>query len=153
MPSDRAIAQLRDTLELDPNYEWARVNLGQAYEQKGENNLAIQEFQRALVTSPSSPLSISALAHAYALSGNHAEALKLLAELQSLSKKQYVSPYYVAVVYLGLGKNELAMDWLEKAYTDRSNGLVFLKVEPELDPLRSSSRFLVLQAKMNFPND
>jgi hypothetical protein len=52
-----------------------------------------------------------------------------------------------------LGKNELAMDWLEKAYTDRSNGLVFLKVEPELDPLRSNPRFLALQAKLNFPSD
>jgi len=150
---DRSIGQLRDALELDPNYEWARVNLGQAYEQKGEYNLAIQEFQRALEVSPSSPLSISALAHAYALSGNHAEALKLLAQLQSLSKKQYVSPYYIAVVYLGLGKNELAMDWLERAYTDRSNGLVFMKVEPELDPLRSNPRFTALQAKLNFPDD
>lgn len=148
---DRSIAQLRDTLELDPNYKWARVNLGQAYEQKGEFNLAVQEFQRALEISPSSPLGLSALAHAYGLSGNPAEANKLLARLQSLSKKQYVSPYYIALVYLGLGRSELTMDWLEKAYTDRSNGLVFLKVEPELDPLRSNPRFLALQAKLNFP--
>ena len=149
---DRAIAQLRDTLELDPNYVWARLNLGQAYEQKGEYNLAIQEFQRAVELSQSSPLAISALAHAYAISGNHAEAAKLLATLQSKSKTQYVSPYYVAVVYLGLGKNEAAMDWLERAYADHSNGLVFLKVEPELDPLRANPRFAALQARMNFPN-
>lgn len=149
---DRAIAQLRDTLELDPNYVWARLNLGQAYEQKGEYNLAITEFQRALEISPSSPLTISALAHAYGVSGNHAEAAKLLAELQARASKQYVSPYYVAIVYLGLGKNALAMDWLEKAYTDRSNGLVFLRVEPELDPLRKDPRFVALQAKLDFPN-
>jgi hypothetical protein len=55
-------------------------------------------------------------------------------------------------VYLGLGKNETAMTWLEKAYADRSNGLVFLKVEPELDPLRSNPRFVALQQKLNFPN-
>ena len=149
---DRSIAQLRDALELDPNYVWARLNLGQAYEQKGEYNVAIQEFQRAVELEPSSPLTISALAHAYGRSGNHAEAAKLLADLQARSRKQYVSPYYIAIVYLGLGKNELALDWLERAYVDRSNGLVFLKVEPELDPLRSNSRFLALQAKMNFPN-
>jgi TolB-like protein/DNA-binding winged helix-turn-helix (wHTH) protein/Tfp pilus assembly protein PilF len=149
---DRAIAQLRDTLELDPNYVWARLNLGQAYEQKGEYNLAIQEFQHAVELSQSSPLAISALAHAYAVSGNHPEAAKLLVTLQSKSKTQYVSPYYIAMVYLGLGKNEVAMDWLEKAYADRSNGLVFLKVEPELDPLRSNPRFVALQARMNFPN-
>jgi TolB-like protein/DNA-binding winged helix-turn-helix (wHTH) protein/Tfp pilus assembly protein PilF len=148
---DRSIVQLRDTLELDPNNEWARVNLGQAYEQKGEVQLAIAEFQRAVEQSKSSPLSVSSLAHAYALSGNHAETEKLLAQLQAMSKKQYVSPYYVAIVYVGLGKNEVAMDWLEKAYDDHSNGLVFLKVEPELDPLRSNPRFLALQAKLNFP--
>lgn len=149
---DRAITQLRDALELDPNYVWARVNLGQAYEQKGDYRLAIEEFQHAVEISPSSPLTISALAHAYALSGNRAEAMKLLSELQAKAKAQYVSPYYTAIVYLGLGKNEPAMDCLEKAYADRSNGLVFIKVEPELDPLRNNPRFAALEARMNFPN-
>jgi len=149
---DRAIAQLRDTLEMDPSYEWAHLILGQAYEQKGEYDLAIGEFQKAVELSHSSPLMLSALAHAHALGGNHAEALKLLSRLENMSKKQYVSPFYIAIVYLGLGKNETAMTWLEKAYADRSNGLVFLKVEPELDPLRSNPRFVALQQKLNFPN-
>ena len=149
---DRAIAQLRDTLEMDPASEWAHLNLGQAYEQKGQFNLAIEELQKALELAHSSPLTISALAHAEALSGNHAMANKLLSQLEELSKKQYVSPYYVAIVYLGLGKNELAMNWLEKAYADRSNGLVFLKVEPELDPLRTNPRFITLQTRLSFPN-
>jgi TolB-like protein/DNA-binding winged helix-turn-helix (wHTH) protein/Tfp pilus assembly protein PilF len=149
---DRSIAQLRDTLEMDPASEWAHLNLGQAYEQKGQFSLAIEELQKALGISRSSPLTISALAHAEALSGNHAGANKLLAQLEALSKKQYVSPYYVAMVYLGLGKNDMAMNWLEKAYTDRSNGLVFLKVEPELDPLRTNPRFVTLQNRLNFPN-
>jgi TolB-like protein/DNA-binding winged helix-turn-helix (wHTH) protein/Tfp pilus assembly protein PilF len=149
---DRAIAQLRDTLEMDPASEWAHLNLGQAYEQKGQFGPAIEELQKSLELSHSSPLTVSALAHAEALSGNHAAANKLLAQLEALSKKQYVSPYYVAIVYLGLGKNDMAMDWLEKAFTDRSNGLVFLKVEPELDPLRSNPRFIALQNRLNFPN-
>src|SRR5216684_1573528 len=142
---DRSIAQLRDTLEMDPASEWAHLNLGQAYEQEGQFGPAIEELQKALEISHSSPLTISALAHAEARSGNHAAAGKLLTQLETLSKKQYVSPFYVAIVYLGLGKNEAAMNWLEKAYTDRSNGLVFLKVEPELDPLRTNPRFVALQ--------
>jgi TolB-like protein/DNA-binding winged helix-turn-helix (wHTH) protein/Tfp pilus assembly protein PilF len=149
---DRSIAQLRDTLEMDPSYGWAHLTLGQAYEQKGQYDLALEELHRAVEISHSSPLMVSALAHAYALSGNHSEALKLLAQLEALSKKQYVSPFYVATVYLGLGKNEFAMNWLLKAYADRSNGLVFLKVEPELDPLRSDPRFISLLRKLNFPN-
>ena len=95
---------------------------------------------------------ISALAHATALSGNHPEAQKLLDQLQWQSRKQYVSPYYIATVFLGLGENDTAMDWLEKALADRSNGLVFLRVEPELDPLRSNPRFIALQHRLNFPN-
>jgi tetratricopeptide (TPR) repeat protein len=109
-------------------------------------------LQKAAELSHSSPLTISALAHAEALSGNHAGANKLLTQLEALSKKQYVSPYYIAVVYLGLGKNDVAMNWLEKAYTDRSNGLVFLKVEPELDPLRTNPRFVALQNRLKFPS-
>jgi TolB-like protein/DNA-binding winged helix-turn-helix (wHTH) protein/Tfp pilus assembly protein PilF len=149
---DRSIAQLRETLEMDPSYEWAHLILGQAYEQKGEYGLAVEELRKAVELSHSSPLMLSALAHACALSGNHTEAVKLLGQLEARSKKEYVSPFYIAIVYLGMGKNDLAMNWLEKAYEDRSNGLVFLKVEPELDSLRTDPRFLSLQRKLNFPN-
>jgi TolB-like protein/Tfp pilus assembly protein PilF len=149
---DRSIAQLRDTLEMDPGSEWAHLNLGQAYEQKGQFGPAVEELEKALELSHASPLTLSALAHAEALSGNHPAANKRLTQLEELSKLQYVSPYYVAIVYLGLGKNETAMNWLEKAYADRSNGLVFLRVEPELDPLRTNPRFIALQNRLNFPN-
>jgi TolB-like protein/DNA-binding winged helix-turn-helix (wHTH) protein len=149
---DRSIAQLRDTLEMDPSYEWAHLILGQAYEQKGEYNLALGELRKAVELSHNSPLMVSAVAHAFAVSGNQGEAQKLLAQLIIQSHKQYVSPYYIAIVYLGLGKNDLAMTWLEKALVDHSNGLVFAKVEPELDPLRSNPRFAAIQNNLDFPN-
>ena len=149
---DRAIQQLRNTLEMDPSYELPHLVLGLSYAQKGSFDLAIPELRKAVELSHGTPLMISALANAYARSGNKAEAEKLLAELVSQSKKQYVSPYYFAVVCVGLGEREKALDWLEKAFADRSNGLVFLKVEPELDDLRSNPRFVALQLKLNFPN-
>ena len=149
---DRSISQLRDTLEMDPAYEWAHLILGQAYEQKGQFDLALNELRRAVALSHNSPLTVSALAHAYGVSGNQAEAQRLLTRLTAQSSKQYVSPYYIAIVYLALGKNDLAIDWLEKAYADRSNGLVFARVEPELDPLRSNPRFAALEHKLNFPD-
>jgi TolB-like protein/DNA-binding winged helix-turn-helix (wHTH) protein/Tfp pilus assembly protein PilF len=148
---DGSIAQLRDTLEMDPSYEWAHLILGQAYEQKGEFNLALAELRKATELSHNSPLMLSALAYAEALSGNLDEAQKLLAQLMARSKEQYVSPFHIAIVYVALGKKDLAMNWLDKAFVDRSNGLVFLKVEPELDPLRSEPRFIALQQKLNFP--
>ncbi len=148
---DHAIEQLRNTLEMDPSYELAHLVVGQAYEEKGEYALAIPELRKAVELSHGTPLMISALAHAYARSGNRTEAEKLLAELVTESNKQYVSPYYFAVVYAGLGKNEQAINWLEKAFADRSNGLVFMRMEPELDGLRSNPRFIALQQKLNLP--
>jgi TolB-like protein/DNA-binding winged helix-turn-helix (wHTH) protein/tetratricopeptide (TPR) repeat protein len=149
---DRAIAQLRDTLEMDPSYELPHLVVGQAYEQKGDFASAIHELKKAVELSHGTPLMVSALAHAYARAGDKTEAEKLLAELVAESTKQYVSPYYLAVVYVGLGRDQQAMDWLEKAFADRSNGLVFLKVEPELDSLRANPRFIALQKKLGFPS-
>jgi tetratricopeptide (TPR) repeat protein len=148
---DAAITQLKDTLEMDPSYELPHLVAGQAYEQKGNYALAIPELRKAVELSRGTPLMVSALAHAYARSGNQPEAEKLLAQLQAKSMNQYVSPYYFAIVYVGLGRTEDALDWLEKAFGDRSNGLVFLKVEPELDALRSNPRFISLQQKLEFP--
>jgi hypothetical protein len=68
-----------------------------------------------------------------------------------VSLRQYVSPYYLAIVYVGLKQPETAVDYLEKAYADRSNGLVFLKFEPALEDLRSNPRFVALQQKLHFP--
>jgi TolB-like protein/DNA-binding winged helix-turn-helix (wHTH) protein len=148
---DAAIAQSKDTLEMDPSYELPHLIVGQAYEQKGDYAQAIPELKKAVALSHGTPLMVSALAHAYARSGNRGEAERLLAELQAESKKHYVSPYYLALVCVSLGRNEQAVDWLEKAFADRSNGVVFLKVEPELDDLRLNPRFIALQKKLGFP--
>src|SRR5579864_4614130 len=148
---DAAIAQSKDTLEMDPSYELPHLVLGQAYEQKGDYAQAIPELRKAVDLSHGTPLMISALAHAYGRSGNRVEAEKLLAQLKIKSTTQYVSPYYLAIVCVGLGKNEEALDLLEKAFGDRSNGLVFLQVEPELDELRSNARFVALEHRLGFP--
>lgn len=148
---DRAIEQMKNTLEMDPSYELSHLVAGQAYAQKGLFDLAVAELRKAVDLSHGTPMMVSALAHTYARSGNKIEAEKLLAQLHAESKTQYVSPYYFAIVYAGLGENEAAMDWLEKAFADRSNGLVFLQVEPELDRLRSNPRFIALRKKLEFP--
>jgi tetratricopeptide (TPR) repeat protein len=146
----RSRADLRK-LAGNPSYELPHLVLGQAYEEKGAFNLAISELQKALELSHGTPLMVSALAHAYARAGNKLEAEKLLKQLERNAKTKYVSPYYFAVVYLGLGDDAQAMNWLEKAFADRSNGLVFMRVEPELDHLRSNPRFLALQQRLRFP--
>jgi len=148
---DQAIIQLRSTLEMDPNFVLAHLVLGQTYEEKGQFDLALRELKQATSLSPNSPLMLAALGRAYAVVGDHDNAEKILGQLTKQSARQYVSPFYVALVVSGLRQNDQALDWLEKAYQDRSNGLIFLKVDPELDSLRSNPRFQDLQRRVALP--
>ena len=148
---DQAVEQLQNTLEMDPNFTLPRMVLGQAYEQKGAYPQALVELQKAVRLSHDSPPMLGALGHAYGASGNRAGAEKILAQMKEESKDEYVSPFYVALVYAGLHENNDALDWLEKAFRDRSNAIAFLKVEPELDSLRSLPRFQSLLAQLRLP--
>lgn len=141
---DQAIAQLRNTLEMDPNFALPRMVLGQAYEQKGSYGDAISELQKAAKISHDNPMMLGELGHALALAGKKTEAERILRQLKEMSRKQYVSPFYIATVYAGLRDKDNAMDWLEQAVKDRSNAVVFVKVDPELDELHSNARFQLL---------
>ena len=77
----------------------------------------------------------------------HEEARQVLAELHRL---EYASPYNLAIVYLGLGQYEKAIDWLEQAYEARSGHLVYISQGPEFDPLRDDERFIGLLRRMGF---
>jgi hypothetical protein len=90
------------------------------------------------------------LARADALAGKTDEAKKILAQLKELSARQYVSPYGLAMIYAGLGDKEQTLVWLERAYHQRVWAMVFLKVEPELDGLRSDSRLADLIRRVGF---
>ncbi len=149
---DRAIQQLQNTLEMDSTYELPHWVLGQAYEQKGDYVHALTELHKAADLAHNTPLMVASLGHCYAVSGNRKEAERLLATLMAESKNQYVSPYYIAIVHAGLGRNYDAIRWLEKAFSERANGLVFLKVDPELDALRSNARFRQLQKDLKLPS-
>jgi len=149
---DQAIEQLQNTLEMDPNFALPRMVLGQAYEQKNAYPQALSELQKAVGISHDSPQMLGALGHAYGASGNRSEAEKVLAKLMEQSKTQYVSPFYVAIVYVGLAENDKAVDWLEKAYRDRSNAIVFAKVDPQFEPLRSTPRFQALLHRLALQN-
>jgi tetratricopeptide (TPR) repeat protein len=139
-----AVQQLRNTLEMDPNFALARMVLGQSYEQQGAYKEAIAELQKAVSISHDSPSMLGSLGHAYGVAGRKTEADEILDHLMRLSKNLYVSPFYVSIVYAGLHENDKAMDWLEKAYEDRSNAIIFLKVDPDFDGLRSDPRFQAL---------
>jgi TolB-like protein/Tfp pilus assembly protein PilF len=137
---DSAIEQLHRTLELDQNFPYAHFFLGWAWEQKKDFTQAIAAFQRATQIDRT-PITIAYLAHGYAVSGNRAEAEKILDSLQRQSATGYVSPYYMAVICAGLGQNERSLEYLQRGLADHSDSMVLLGVEPKFDGLRSSPRF------------
>ncbi len=147
---DEAIVQLKKTLELDPNFPITYQYLGFVYEQKS-NEDAIIAFRKAYTLMPDSPELKAQLAHALALSGNRREALQLLEEVRGSSQQEYVSPFDVAMIHLGLGEKEKAIDWLEKALAEHSYQMSSIKVEPRLDSLRSEPRFEKIMEAMKFP--
>jgi len=148
---DQAIEQLRNTLEMDPDFGLPRTVLGQAYEHKGAYAQAIGELQKAVSISHGSPAMLGALGHAFATAGNRPEAEKILVQMNKSSKTRYVSPFYVAMVYAGLHEDDNALAWLEKAYNDRSNAIIFLKVDPAFDGMRSNARFQALLTRLAEP--
>jgi len=145
---DEAISAYREALELDPNFSWAHLWIGQAYLQKGMYKEAIAEINEAVRLSNGDVRMLATLGHSYAVSGNRTEALRILGELQKLSQQRYVSPYFIAVVYVGLGDDELALQWLEKAYEERHPYLILLKVEPVFDRLRANQKFVDLEKRV-----
>jgi tetratricopeptide (TPR) repeat protein len=102
---------------------------------------AIAALDKAITLSGGSSRIIADLGYTYAISGQRGEAQKMLDKLQELSKQSYVSPYETSLVYIGLGEKDLAFEGLQRAYEDRPWELVYLKVEPMLDSLRSDARF------------
>jgi serine/threonine protein kinase/Flp pilus assembly protein TadD len=146
---DQAVDQLRKTLEMDPNYYFAHLLLGMAYEQVGRQEEAIAELQRAAGLSGGQTSALGALGHTYAVTGKRAQAQKVLAELKDLSKRRYVSPVESALIYVGLGDKVQALEWLEKAYEDRSQRLGWISYDARFDNLRGEPRFQDLLRRMH----
>jgi len=149
---DDAITQVQEALDLFPNDPMALSRLGRNYEQKGMFTEAIGEAERAVTLSPDFIEHYWMLGHAYAAAGKTAEARKVLDDLHALAEKQYVLPFGFAVIHTGLGENDEALEWLERAYQDRNGWLIFMQVVPWLDPLRSDPRFQDLLRRMKFPD-
>jgi len=138
---EQAVEQYRRAIGVEPQSHWPHLMLGWAYEQQGKFSEAIAELNQARRPFDN-PQIAAALGHAYAASGQRAAAQKVLAELQEIAQRRYVSPYDVATIYAGLGEQEQALNWLEKAYADRCGWLaLWLKVDPKFDGLRADERF------------
>lgn len=146
---DLAIEQLKDSIELEPNFFRAHLYLGLVYARKSMSREAIAEFQKALSITEI-PWTIAGLAYGYATFGEPAKAKKLLNHLLELARSQYVSYAVPAVVYAGFGDVDHTIEMLEKAYEERSALLIWLNVWPIFDILRPDARFMRLLRRVGF---
>lgn len=147
---DEAIEHAQKIVDVDPEFFVAHRYLGWAYEQKGRYKEAIEEFQKALNLSQS-PLIKAELAHAYAISGNRAQATQLWDELQFYSNQSYVSPYSKAIVLAAMGQKDEAIEALWKAYDEHADFIIFIRVDPRLKALQTEKGFQDLVLRLKFP--
>ena len=149
---DRAIDQLTKTLELDPNYPLAYWYRGQAYEQKKMYADALRDMGKAKELLPGNLAVQCDIGHVYAVSGDRSVAKKLISVLKQESGRRYVNQYELALIYIGLGQNDQALKLLDRAFREHSDMLVYLNVDPRLDPIRSDPRFANLVRLVGIPN-
>jgi TolB-like protein/Flp pilus assembly protein TadD len=145
---DLAIEQNNKSLELDSSYAIAWVNIGRAYEQKGMHQQAREAFQKILASAPEDPAVLALMGHECAISGDKANAKKVITKLAEIAARKYVPGVYFALVYTGLNDKDDAFRWMEKAYEERCEYLVYLGSEPLADPLRDDPRFVTFAQRI-----
>jgi len=134
---------------LEPKFAAAQHTLGLAYEQTGLIDEAIIEFQNARSCSGHNPAAIAALGHAYSLAGEPREARLILEELEEMSQRRYVSPYWKSVVCVGIGAHDLALQALNECWEQHDIWLILLRVDPRFDPIRDNAQFHRLLKQIN----
>jgi TolB-like protein/Flp pilus assembly protein TadD len=143
---DEAIVQLRKTIEMDAGFANAHGFLGKALELKSQIPQAMAAYQKASALDENW---LPYLGHLYGMIGRKDEARKILGQLQAVREQRYLDPVNLAIVYLGLGDREQALTSLEQSYDDRNgNWLIWIRIDPFLDPLRGDPRFEALADKI-----
>jgi len=145
---EKSVAQLRKTLDVDPNFSAAHWWLGDTLIAQKKYDLAASELNKALTLSGGSTRIMADLGYTHGMSGRQNEARKILEKLKEESKRTFVSPYETALIYTGLGDKDQALSELERAFEYLPWELVTIKVEPMLDSLRSDPRFRELERRI-----
>jgi serine/threonine-protein kinase len=147
---DDALRELAEISRADPKLPLVHWGIGLCQEQRGDGAAALAALTHA--ASLSGGLNIKAsLGHAYGAFGKAAEARKVLAALRERARANYVPSYHFALVHAGLGEDELALEWLERAYQERSTVLAYVRLDPRLARLRALPRFVKLLERLGLP--
>lgn len=149
---DEAQQALLKALELDPNYFPAHALLADTHNARGMFEDSITEVKKAEIVAPADPWVRADLGYVYAKLGRKSDAEKVLKELKAESQSRYMSGFFVSWVCIGLGKNEEALQWLERAYQQKDYQLSWISVSPVFDPIRSDPRFAALMRRADPPH-
>jgi len=147
---DQALLESQTVVERQPDFGYARAVLGLSYAENGRYAEAVTEAQSA-TRLDDSPLMLALLVQVQALARNRSEAMRVLQDMEQLTKKHYVCSYEVATAYVLLREKDQAFRWFDKAVEERSDCMVALAVDPRLDSLRSDPRFQNLQRRVGLP--
>jgi eukaryotic-like serine/threonine-protein kinase len=148
---DEALPYAKATVDMDPNFFLGRNTLGLIYEMKGSYAEALIEAKRVLELNDD-PNYLANLAHLYAVSGKRNEALKTLEQMKQIaSGGRYISGYSFAVVYIGLGDKDKAIEQLERSFEYRAPDFLYVAVDPYFKDLHSDPRFVDLMHRAGLP--
>jgi TolB-like protein/tetratricopeptide (TPR) repeat protein len=145
----RAIDQYLSTIELEPSFYFSHWNLGRTYEQLEEYDKAMRAFERARALAPGSPNALASIARCHALMGHTGEARRLLNELLERRSRQFLHLTGPAIVCFALGDVDRAFELLDTACNERSIWLIWMKIAPAFDGIRSDPRFQDLLRRLH----
>jgi TolB-like protein/Flp pilus assembly protein TadD len=148
-----AVRHARDALLAEPDFWVGHWQLGQAYQQMGWTDQALEALGEAARLSNGNTKPISVSAYTLATRGRVGEAHDVLAALEQRSRRQYVPPYAIALVHAGLNDTAKAFEWLEQARVVRDVHLIYILVDPKWDPFRQEARFQELLQRCGFSGD
>jgi adenylate cyclase len=147
----QSVEQCQRVLQLDPRYSYALQVMGLAYSHLGRHADAAATLELATRQEPEHPVLVASLGYVYGVSDNKTGAQQMLDTLADLAKRKYVSRGLVAWVHAGLRDNDQAFEWLDKAFEQRSDMMIFLKFDPSWDNLRGDPRYKQMLLKVGFP--
>jgi serine/threonine-protein kinase len=147
---DEAVAQSRRTLQMNPGFQEARRILFLALLRTPQEREAREELE-AFYRSPDGGPGASA-GYAFAVLGRRDQALSILREQEAQPQRQFVPPYDLAVIHVGLGSFDRAFSLLEESVRANDTESMILPADPRLDPLRGDPRFAALLRRMGLPH-
>ena len=150
---DEAIQELRKVLAKDPDYLWAHWRIGSSYTSKSMFQEGIDALEKAAKLSGRSPSILGTLAETYGLAGRKKLARSLLSEIEARSREQYVPAIAFAHAYIGLDDSERVLEWLEKAYQQREQGIAWLALWENHGAYRTDTRFHELIRRVGLPGE